>query len=443
MIVLFPFSIPFSFPDTQMNAYLQEERQHCQQLASALGAEQQGSESRAAEAARLGQLAQQATDELLEAREAAAEERRRAEQLARERAELRGRVSAGVGPWPVGMVQRRGRPGGSCTLDANSASSGSTLVHVDTLQSTPGRLDHASLHCFAAMSFQPIFRTVPQLAVQVEALQSTLGRLDRADDVVLRLTEEKAALALEAHDARVAAATAASTAEEHSGYAMQVLPGCPVRWGACLPACLPAGWPARHPPSQAFTPIALWLLQVEATCSELRRQLDAAAAQQEVAHAAVEAAADQLQALTDSHEELERQLEASLGELEAVRAEAERRGAAAAHAEQQAAALSRQLHSAVAVCNSTEGYLQEARRAAAASAAEAAEAREQAARAAARAAAADGVHAIASAKLEALRCENSGLKESIKVRVPVLRQGTEGGARWTREGAGGAAMAAG
>lgn len=79
-----------------MNAYLQEERQRCQQLASQLGREQQGSESRAAEVSRLATLAQQATEDLMAAREAAQAERSRAEQLLHDRAELQGRVSIDV-----------------------------------------------------------------------------------------------------------------------------------------------------------------------------------------------------------------------------------------------------------------------------------------------------------------------------------------------------------
>lgn len=75
-----------------MNAYLQEERQRCQELASALGREQQGSESRAAEVARLSALAQHSTEEVMAAREAAQAERSRAEQLLRDKAELQGKV---------------------------------------------------------------------------------------------------------------------------------------------------------------------------------------------------------------------------------------------------------------------------------------------------------------------------------------------------------------
>lgn len=75
-----------------MNAYLQEERQRCQQLASALGREQQGSETRAVEVERLSALAQQSTEDVMAAREAAAAERSRSEGLARERAALQGKV---------------------------------------------------------------------------------------------------------------------------------------------------------------------------------------------------------------------------------------------------------------------------------------------------------------------------------------------------------------
>ena len=70
----------------QMNAYLQEERQRCQQLSSQLGREQQGSESRAVEVGRLAALAQQSTEEVMAAREAAQQERSRAEQLLHDKA---------------------------------------------------------------------------------------------------------------------------------------------------------------------------------------------------------------------------------------------------------------------------------------------------------------------------------------------------------------------
>lgn len=94
----------------QMNAYLQEERLHCQQLASALGREQQGSESRAAENARLAAIAQTSTEEVMAAREAAQAERSRAEGLAHDNAELQGKVRWGglavgtAGP-AVGVLQ--------------------------------------------------------------------------------------------------------------------------------------------------------------------------------------------------------------------------------------------------------------------------------------------------------------------------------------------------
>lgn len=78
----------------QMNAYLQEERQRCQQLASLLGREQQGSESQAVEVGRLSALAHQSIDDVMAAREAAQQERSRAEQLLREKALLDGKVRA-------------------------------------------------------------------------------------------------------------------------------------------------------------------------------------------------------------------------------------------------------------------------------------------------------------------------------------------------------------
>ena len=87
-----------------MNASLQEERQHCQALASQLGREQQGSESRAAEVTRLTALAQASTEEVMAAREAAQHERSRAEQLAHERAELQGKVRACEPLWAAAGI---------------------------------------------------------------------------------------------------------------------------------------------------------------------------------------------------------------------------------------------------------------------------------------------------------------------------------------------------
>ena len=76
----------------------------------------------------------------------------------------------------------------------------------------------------------------PARPAQVDALQETLQRLERADDVLLRLTEDKAALQLQLRDAQVAAEAAQAAAEERGQVAGEV----------------------------------------ESTCQELRRQLEAA-----------------------------------------------------------------------------------------------------------------------------------------------------------------------
>ena len=98
----------------QMNAYLQEERERCQQLASQLGREQQGSESRAVEVGRLAALAQQSTEEVMAAREAAQAERSRAERLLHDKAELQGKVGVVLLLWKSRWAGWLGMAGWVC-----------------------------------------------------------------------------------------------------------------------------------------------------------------------------------------------------------------------------------------------------------------------------------------------------------------------------------------
>lgn len=380
-----------------MNAYLQEERQRCQELASQLGREQQGSESRAAEAARLATLAQQATEELMTAREAAQAERSRAEQLLHDKAALQGRVSAAacccrVGGGPVrGQLLRRllslracrGLLLGSCArpqvsrLACGSCTGAVTCFTV----CVPGR---------SSFDFgRALYGAPPPCWVQVEALQETLGRLDKADDVVMRLTEEKAALELALRGARAEGDAARAAAEE--------------RRECCA--------------------------QAEAACEELKRQLDVTLAQREVAHAAVEGAADQLQALTDSHEGLERQLEAASAELAAAQHEAAQRGALVQHLQQRAAELEGDLRQAADQRDAAVSQLQRMEHQLSATQQEAAAQRQAAAEAAEQLAAvapeARGLHA----KVQSLQAANSSLKEDVKVGLSSVQRACDNQAR--------------
>ena len=156
----------------------------------------------------------------------------------------------------------------------------------------------------------------------MDALQDTLSRLEKADDVLLRLTEDKAALTAQLHDAQAAAAAARGAAEE-------------------------AGRRAAA---------------AEAAAAELRSQLEMAHNQQDVAHAAVEGAADQLQALTDSHEGLERQLAAASADLAAAQASAAARAQAVAQLEARCAALEGELQQTLQQHHSVLTQLQQAQR---------------------------------------------------------------------------------
>lgn len=216
--------------------------------------------------------------------------------------------------------------------------------------------------------------------LQVEALQETLGRMDKADDVVLRLTEEKAALELAVRGAKAAAEAAQVEGEERREYAGQL----------------------------------------ETTCAELRRQLDATLAQQEVAHAAVEGAADQLQALTDSHEALERQLEAASAELAAAQHDAAQRGAHAQHLEQRLAELEGVVRQAAGQRDAALAQLQGMQRQLGAAQHEAAAQRQAAAEAAEQLAAAAADAGGLRAQVHSLQAANSSLKENVKVRPVCL-----------------------
>ncbi len=227
------------------------------------------------------------------------------------------------------------------------------------------------------------------LLLQVEALQETLGRMDEAGDVALRLTEEKAALELALREAKAAAEATQAAGEERREYAGQL----------------------------------------EATCAELRRQLDATLAQQDVAHAAVEGAADQLQALTDSHEALERQLEAASAELAAAQRGAAQRGALAQHLEQRLAQLEGEARQVAAQRDAAMAQLQGMERQLGAAQQEAAGQRQAAADAAeqlsAVAAEARGLHA----QVQSLQAANANLKENVKVR-PVCQLTAKSCTRW-------------
>jgi hypothetical protein len=71
---------------------LREEQGRRLELAAQLEEQQAAAESKAAELARLSEVAHSSTEDLMQAREALQQEQARAEGLAQERAELRGKV---------------------------------------------------------------------------------------------------------------------------------------------------------------------------------------------------------------------------------------------------------------------------------------------------------------------------------------------------------------
>ena len=236
----------------------------------------------------------------------------------------------------------------------------------------------------------PALPCPPCPPLQVEALQETLQRLEKADDVLLRLTEDKAALQLQLRDAQAAAEGARAAAEERGRRAAEA----------------------------------------EGTCLELQRQLDAALEQHDVAHAAVEGAADHLQQLTGSHEGLERQLAQASGELQAAQQELAQRTQLAARLEQAAMALDAELRQALHQRDSTYAQLQEAQRQLGAAQQEAAAQHHLGGELQQRLAAATAAQEALAAERQGLAEENASLKENLQVCV--------GGGGWGGGGGGGA-----
>ena len=210
---------------------------------------------------------------------------------------------------------------------------------------------------------------------QVLALQETLQRLEKADDVLLRLTEDKASLQLQLHESQVAATRAQSEAEERGRHAAEV----------------------------------------DGTCQDLRRQLDAAMAQHDVAHAAVEGAADQMQQLTDSHEALERELAAAGAQLEAAQGELAQRAQQAPQLEQRVTALEAELRQGLQQRDAALAQLQELHRGLGAAQQEAAAQHQLAAEGRERLAAAATEHEGLATQLAGLQAENDNLKDNLKV----------------------------
>jgi chromosome segregation ATPase len=209
----------------------------------------------------------------------------------------------------------------------------------------------------------------------VDALQETLQRLEKADDVLLRLTEDKAALQLQLRDAQAAAEGVRAAAEERGRQAAEA----------------------------------------ECACLDLQRQLDAAMEQHGVAHAAVEGAADHLQQLTGSHEGLERQLAQASGELQAAQQELAQRTQLAARLEQAAMALDAELRQALHQRDSTNAQLQEAQRQLAAAQQEAAAQHHLGGELQQRLAAAVAAQEELAAERRGLAAENANLKENLQV----------------------------
>lgn len=193
--------------------------------------------------------------------------------------------------------------------------------------------------------------------------------------MLLRLTEDKAALQLQLRDAQVAAQGAQAAAEERDQVAVEV----------------------------------------ESTCQELRRQLEAAMEQHDVAHAAVEGAADHLQQLSGSHEGLERQLAGACAELEVTQGELAARTQLAGRLEQAAMALDAELRQALHQRDSTYAQLQEAQRQLAAAQEAAAAQHHAGGEMQQRLNAAGAAREEMAADREALVGENASLKENLLV----------------------------
>lgn len=209
--------------------------------------------------------------------------------------------------------------------------------------------------------------------LQVDALQETLQRLERADDVLLRLTEDKAALTAALQESRATAEGAAAAAEARAAAA-------------------------------------------EADAAELRRQLEAAAAQEDAAHATLEAAADQMQALADSHEELERQLAAAAADADTAHAELAQRARRECQLEESAAAADEELRQALNQRDAAVAQLQMLLPQLAAAQQAAAEQQREGGVARERLQAAWQEREELAGRLRSVADENGGLRESLKAR---------------------------